>query len=194
MDAFVLFQVLSTEREKHAAIETELNMKNLGLADKLKEARGELTGELSSISSVPQNLITKYIVINQVIAFVVQAPAVQELYSAIHWINHCPVNKYSGTPAYDHPVYKTTSLLRPYSFKPNETIIESFYYFEDPVNATTSLLRLGFYGPTVVALTGFHGIRETSKTIHCMEIYPVDCFIHLLNNLGQKVTNHCVGQ
>ena len=39
-----LFQVLSTEREKHAAIETELNMKNLGLADKLKEARGELTG------------------------------------------------------------------------------------------------------------------------------------------------------
>ena len=45
MDAFVLFQVLSTEREKHAAIETELNMKNLGLADKLKEARGELTGE-----------------------------------------------------------------------------------------------------------------------------------------------------
>ena len=23
---------------------------------------------------------------------------------------------YSGTPPYDHPVYKTTSLLRPYSF------------------------------------------------------------------------------
>ena len=45
LDACVLFQVLSTEREKHAAIETELNMKNLGLADKLKEARGELTGE-----------------------------------------------------------------------------------------------------------------------------------------------------
>ena len=34
---------------------------------------------------------------------------------------------YSGTPPYDHPVYKTTSLLRP-----------------------------GFYGPTVVVLTGFH--------------------------------------
>ena len=63
---------------------------------------------------------------------------------------------YSGTPPYDHPVYKTTSLLRPYSFKPNVTTIESFYYFEDPVNATTSLLRPGFYGPTVVALTGFH--------------------------------------
>ena len=44
LDACFLFQVLSTEREKHAAIETELNMKNLGLADKLKEARGELTG------------------------------------------------------------------------------------------------------------------------------------------------------
>ena len=63
---------------------------------------------------------------------------------------------YSGIPPYDHPVYKTTSLLRPYSFKPNVKTIESFYYFEDPVNATTSLLRPGFYGPTVVALTGFH--------------------------------------
>ena len=61
-----------------------------------------------------------------------------------------------GTPPYDHPVYKTTSLLRPYSFKPNVKTIESCYYFEDPVNATTSLLRPGFYGPTVVALTGFH--------------------------------------
>ena len=66
------------------------------------------------------------------------------------------VYAYSGTPPYDHPVYKTTSLLRPYSFKPNVITIESFYNFEDPVNATTSLLRPGFYGPTVVALTGFH--------------------------------------
>ena len=63
---------------------------------------------------------------------------------------------YSGTPPYDHPVYKTTSLLRPYSFKPSIKNIDSFYYFEDPVNATTSLLRPGFYDPTVVALTGFH--------------------------------------
>ena len=55
-----------------------------------------------------------------------------------------------------HPVYKTTSLLRPYSFKPNVKTIESFYYFEDPVNATTSFLRPGFYGPTVVGLAGFH--------------------------------------
>ena len=69
-------------------------------------------------------------------------------------------NEYSGTPPYDHPVYKTTSLLRPYSFKPNVKTIESFYYFEDPVNATTSLLRPGFYGPTVVALTGFHCICD----------------------------------
>ena len=66
------------------------------------------------------------------------------------------IPKYSGTPPYDHPVYKTTSLLRPYSFKPNVTTIESFYYFEHPVNATTSLLRPGFYSPTVVVLTGFH--------------------------------------
>ena len=65
---------------------------------------------------------------------------------------------YSGTPPYDHPVFKTTSLLRPYSSKPNVKNIDSFYYFEDPVNATTSLLRPGFYGPTVVVLTGFHGM------------------------------------
>ena len=37
------------------------------------------------------------------------------------------IPKYSGTPPYDNPVYKTTSLLRP-----------------------------GFYSPTVVVLTGFH--------------------------------------
>ena len=63
---------------------------------------------------------------------------------------------YSGTLPYNHPIYKTTSLLRRYSFKPNVKTIESFYYFEEPVNATTSLLQPGFYGPMVVALTGFH--------------------------------------
>ena len=73
-------------------------------------------------------------------------------------VETCQRWDYSGTPPYDDPVYKTTSLLRPYSFKPNVKTIESFYYFEDPVNATTSLLRPGFYGPTVVALTGFHCI------------------------------------
>ena len=67
---------------------------------------------------------------------------------------------YSGTPPYDHPVYKTTSLLRPYSFKPKVNNIDSFYYFQDPVNATTSLLRPGFYGPMVVVLTGFHCIQN----------------------------------
>ena len=73
---------------------------------------------------------------------------------------------YSGTPPYDHPVYKTTSLIRPYSFKPNVKSIESLYYFEDPVNATTSLLRPGFYGPTVVALTGFHCIPDITKNLN----------------------------
>ena len=58
-----------------------------------------------------------------------------------------PLREYSGAPPYDHPVYKTTSLLGPYSFKPNVRNIESFYYFEDPVNATTSLLRPGFLWP-----------------------------------------------
>ena len=83
---------------------------------------------------------------------------------------------YSGTPPYDHPVYKTTSLLRPYSFKPNVKTIESFYYFEDPVNATTSLLRPGFYGPTVVELTGFHCTTN---------------FIHISKH-GQENVNQCL--
>ena len=45
-----------------------------------------------------------------------------------------------GTAPYDHPVYMTTSLLRPYSFDPKVKITESFYYFEEPVNAATLLL------------------------------------------------------
>ena len=75
------------------------------------------------------------------------------------WLGH--IHQLQWNPPYDHPVYKTTSLLWPYSFKPNVKTIESFYYFEDPVNRTTSLLRPGFYGPKVVALKGFHcsGIR-----------------------------------
>lgn len=54
-------QVLSSEREKHAASETELNMKNLGLADKLKEARGEVTGmwRIFLISSFSQLVSSK---------------------------------------------------------------------------------------------------------------------------------------
>ena len=67
-------------------------------------------------------------------------------------------SEYSGIPPYNHPVYATTSLLRPYSFNPNLKITESFYYCEDSINATTLLLRLEFYVLTVVALTGFHCI------------------------------------
>ena len=40
---------------------------------------------------------------------------------------------YSGTPPYDHPVYKTTSLLRPYSFKPNVKNIDSFIILKTPL-------------------------------------------------------------
>ena len=90
---------------------------------------------------------------------------------------------YSGTPPYDHPVYKTTSLLRPYSFKPNVKTIESFYYFEDPVNATTSLLRPGFYGPTVVALTGFHCMLNKKKGE--VNLYEIPAhFIHEIKTKG----------
>ena len=64
------------------------------------------------------------------------------------------VSAYSGTPPYDYPVYKTTSLLRPYSFKAKVQNIDSFYYFKDPVNATTSLLRPGFYGPNGGRING----------------------------------------
>ena len=81
---------------------------------------------------------------------------------------------YSGTPPYDHPVYKTTSFLRPYSFKPNIKNIDSFYYFEDPVNATTSLLRPGFYGPTMVALTGFYCIYKRTALHVSKQHYTAD--------------------
>ena len=37
-----------------------------------------------------------------------------------------------------------------------------FIILKNPVNATTSLLRPGFYGPTVVALTGFHCITKVA--------------------------------
>ena len=49
-------------------------------------------------------------------------------------------SEHSGIPPYNHPVYATTSLLRPYSFNPNLKITESFYYCEDPINETTSTL------------------------------------------------------
>ncbi|XP_074616499.1 kinesin-like protein KIF15 isoform X1 [Acropora palmata] len=51
-----LTMVLSSEREKHAASETELNMKNLGLADKLKEARGEVTVLRSEVDDLKCSL------------------------------------------------------------------------------------------------------------------------------------------
>ena len=40
---------------------------------------------------------------------------------------------YSGTPPYDHPVYKTTSLLRPYSFKPNVKTLSHFIILKTPL-------------------------------------------------------------
>ena len=79
---------------------------------------------------------------------------------------------------------KTTSLLWPYSFKPNVETIESFYYFEDPVNGTTSLLRPGFYGPTVVALTGFHCIIRK-----CTYVYVRFVFFFLLCTLRTPWAN-----
>lgn len=42
----ILLQVFSSECEKYVVIEIELNMKNLGLVDKLKEVWGELIGKL----------------------------------------------------------------------------------------------------------------------------------------------------
>ena len=53
----------------------------------------------------------------------------------------------------DHLVI-TTIFFR---FKRRNKTYFNFYLFEkSPVKATTSFLRPGFYGPTVVALTGFH--------------------------------------
>ena len=72
-------------------------------------------------------------------------------------------SEYSGIPPYNHPVYTTTSLLRPYSFNPNLKITESFYCFEDPINAATLLFRPGFYGPTLF----------TVKGSHCIPVFPL---------------------
>ena len=98
--------------------------------------------------------------------------------------------QYSGTPPYDHPVFKSTSLLRPYSSKPNVENIDSFYYFEDPVNATTSLLRPGFYGPTVVVLTGFHCIINPllAKLVcsRCLNIVFSPFFTLLLTSTSSR--------
>ena len=79
--------------------------------------------------------------------------------------------RYSETLPYDRPVYKITSLLRPYSFRPNVKTTESFYYFVDPVSATTLLLRPGFYGPTVVALTGFHCSTKFPEINHFFNVH-----------------------
>ena len=67
---------------------------------------------------------------------------------------------YRGTPPCDHPVYTTTSCLSspPIVFHPDVKISVSFY-FENLFNATTSVSRPGFYGPTLVASTGFHCIE-----------------------------------
>ena len=60
------------------------------------------------------------------------------------------------------PRLTTAPFIRPPRYyghilsNPHVKTVESFCYFDDPVNATTSLLRPAFYGPTVVALTGFH--------------------------------------
>ena len=66
----------------------------------------------------------------------------------------------------EEPRLATTPFIRPplasahlsKTFHPDVKISESFYYFEDLFNATTSVLRPGFYGPTLVASTGFHCI------------------------------------
>ena len=46
---------------------------------------------------------------------------------------------YSGTPPYDHPVDKTTPLLRPLFCGPNKSPL--IFLSENPVNPTTPLLR-----------------------------------------------------
>ena len=82
------------------------------------------------------------------------------------------------------PCLTTTPFIRPprhYGhIRKNHWVI---YYFEDPVNATTSLLRPGFYGPTVVALTGFHWC-----VCECLFVFPVGNWIEILSfrSIGPK--------
>ena len=87
--------------------------------------------------------------------------------------------RYSETPPNDCPVYKITSLLRPYSFRPNVKTTESFYYSVDPVSATTLLLRPGFYGPTVVALTGFHCSTKFPEINHFFNVHDSSLSRHV---------------
>ena len=96
--------------------------------------------------------------------------------------------RYSETPPYDCPVYKITSLLRPYSFRPNVKTTESFYYFVDPVCATTLLLQPGFYGPTVVALTGFHCSTKFPEINHFFNVHDSSLSGHV-NTVMQKLRN-----
>lgn len=49
--------------------------------------------------------------------------------------------------------------------------------FAQIVNATTTLLQSGFYGPTVVALKGFHCIFE-------IVVYVVLCILQLFFRLS----------
>lgn len=67
------------------------------------------------------------------------------------------------------------------ALRPKVKITESFYYSEDPVNATTSLLRPGFYGPTVVALRGFH----CTYKIFCQKLSLILPRINYLQILNQ---------
>ena len=58
------------------------------------------------------------------------------------------------------PRLTTTPFIRPPRYYghilSNQKYKTLTHYFKDPVYVTTSLLRPGFYGPTVVVLTGFH--------------------------------------
>ena len=77
----------------------------------------------------------------------------------------------------EEPRLATTPFIRPplasahlsQSFHPDVKISESFYYFEDLFNATTSVSRPGFYGPTLVASTGFHALYFLISVFHIVE-------------------------
>ena len=57
----------------------------------------------------------------------------------------------------------TRFIKRPNSFDPNVKNTGPFYHFGDLHYTASSLLRPGFYGPTVVALTGSTAVYTLIK-------------------------------
>ena len=90
------------------------------------------------------------------------------------WIRHC-----SGTPPYDHPVYTTTSLLRPYSFDPSVKITNYFFL--------KSSLMLFDHLVITTRILWPNGGRINGVPLYSLQFFPY-------NSLGSSVGNRLNNQ